>query len=253
MAIPKVIHYCWFGGNPLPSSAKKCIDSWKKYSPDYQIVQWNETNFDIHCNDFCKEMYKRKRWAFLSDYARLKIVYEHGGIYLDTDVEMVRSFDALLNCDAFMGIDTTHLVATGLGFGAVAGHPFLKKNMERYDCILDLDNPPLNSHITNALFRDNKDFDEYSSSVQIIENVIIYPPDYFCAKHTHSGIITMTNNTYSIHHFSLSWATDSVRSETKQRWKREQQKERILQIKRMIRKLIGDSRVEKLKQIIHRK
>ena len=252
MAIPKVIHYCWFGGNPLPSSAKKCINSWKKFCPDYKIIEWDETNFDVQCNKYCTEMYERKKWAFLSDYARLKIVYEQGGIYLDTDVEVVKPLDDLLKHNAFMGIDTTNLVATGLGFGAVAGHPFLKKNIECYEAISNYDAPPLNSHITTDILKRNKQFDKYSNKVQYIEDVNIYPPEFFCAKHTHSGIITITKNTYSIHHFTLSWATEEVKAETKKRWK----KYKIERIKKapklLLRKLIGDERVDTIKRLLHR-
>ena len=114
MSIPKVIHYCWFGGNPLPKSAKKCIDSWKKYCPDYKIIRWDESNFDINCTPYCEKLYNEKRWAFLSDYARLKIIYENGGIYFDTDVELVKPLDDLLHNQCFMGIDTTFLVSNGL-------------------------------------------------------------------------------------------------------------------------------------------
>ena len=91
--IPKVIHYCWFGGNPLPNIAVKCINSWKKYFPDYEIIEWNESNFDLFSCDYCREAYDAKKWAFVSDYARFKILYEHGGVYFDTDVEVIKSMD----------------------------------------------------------------------------------------------------------------------------------------------------------------
>ena len=103
--IPKIIHYCWFGGNPLPESAKKCIDSWKKYCPNYEIREWNETNYDLSSNHYMEEAYSRKIWGFVPDYARLDIVYQHGGIYMDVDVEVVRSMDELLNNAFYMGIE----------------------------------------------------------------------------------------------------------------------------------------------------
>ena len=120
--LPKKIHYCWFGGNELPDLAIKCIESWKKYCPDYEIIEWNETNFDLECCDFVKEAYKAKKWAFVSDYARLKVVYDNGGIYLDTDVELVKSLDILLQEKCYFGEETTGYVATGLGFGAENGN-----------------------------------------------------------------------------------------------------------------------------------
>ena len=95
--IPKVIHYCWFGGNPLPEEAKRCIESWKKYCPDYKIIEWNENNYDVNSNEYMKAAYKEKKWAFVSDYARIDVVYKCGGIYMDTDVELVKELDTFLN------------------------------------------------------------------------------------------------------------------------------------------------------------
>ena len=137
MSIPKKIHYCWFGGKPLPKSAVKCIDSWKKHCPDYEIIEWNESNFDIKCNDFCRTMSEQKKWAFLTDYVRLKIIYENGGVYLDTDVQVIKSLDPLMKNGAYMGEENTGLVATGLGFAAEAGHPLIKKNMAYYEQLKD--------------------------------------------------------------------------------------------------------------------
>ena len=105
--IPKVIHYCWFGRGPLPDLAKTCIASWKKYCPDYEIREWNEDNFDIACCDFAKEAYQEKRWAFVSDYARLKVIFQYGGIYLDTDVELVRSLDPLLEHKCYLATESS--------------------------------------------------------------------------------------------------------------------------------------------------
>ena len=129
MSIPKKIHYCWFGRNPLPESAKKCIESWKKYCPAYEIIEWNEDNFDLTENRYAREAYEQKKWAFVSDYARLKIVYEQGGIYMDVDVELIKPLDELTELDGYMGfekeIDGQMWIATGLGFGARAGHPIV--------------------------------------------------------------------------------------------------------------------------------
>ena len=121
MKIPKVIHYCWFGGNPKPKLVQKCIHSWKKYCPDYEIIEWNESNFDISsCPLYVRQAYDVKKWAFVSDYARLKIIHTCGGIYLDTDVELIKSLDSLLEYNAFFGFEDGKYVATGLGFGAVS-------------------------------------------------------------------------------------------------------------------------------------
>ncbi|RGX78343.1 hypothetical protein DXA68_12330 [Bacteroides stercorirosoris] len=101
--IPKIIHYCWFGGKPLPPKAKKYIESWKKFCPDYEIKEWNESNFDVHCCRYVEEAYNAKKWAFVSDYARFLALYNEGGIYFDTDIEVLKPFDNLLGCGAFFG------------------------------------------------------------------------------------------------------------------------------------------------------
>ena len=113
--IPKVIHYCWFGGGQMPAIHQKYIRSWKKYCPDYEIVRWDESNFDIHENCYAEEAYQCGKWAFVSDYARLKIIYDHGGIYLDTDVELLKPLDPLLEYEGFMGFQNDALVSSGLG------------------------------------------------------------------------------------------------------------------------------------------
>src|SRR5687768_11691675 len=133
ISIPKKIHYCWFGGNPLTPLAKDCIESWKKYCPDYEIVEWNEKNVDIDSSPFMKAAYDNKKWAFVSDYARYKIIYENGGIYLDVDVEVIKSLDDLLEYGAYMGFEGNEYVNSGLGFGAMAGDETLKDILNVYD------------------------------------------------------------------------------------------------------------------------
>ena len=122
--IPKKIHYCWFGGNPLPNDAKLCIESWKKYCPDYEIIEWNESNFDFKECQYAKEAYEAKKWAFVSDYARFKILYDNGGLYFDVDVEIVQALDNIINNGPFMGIenDKTKAVNPGLGLGDESGN-----------------------------------------------------------------------------------------------------------------------------------
>lgn len=122
--IPKIIHYCWFGGKPLPDTAKKCINSWKEYLPDFEIVQWNESNFDIHSCAYVEQAYGTKKWAFVADYVRYYAVYHHGGIFLETDTEVIRSFDNLLNDSAYFGFGPVNMTIPT--FGAEKGHPVLK-------------------------------------------------------------------------------------------------------------------------------
>lgn len=123
--IPKTIHYCWFGGNPKPELVCRCIDSWRRFCPDYEIIEWNENNFDVNCIPYVRDAYAAKKWAFVSDYARLKVVFERG-VYLDTDVELKRNLDDLLQYDAWFAQDDIRWINTGLGFGAEAGHELIQ-------------------------------------------------------------------------------------------------------------------------------
>ena len=125
--IPKKIHYCWFGRGEKPKLARRCIASWKKFCPDYEIIEWNEDNFDINTNAYMQMCYEQKRYAFLTDYLRLLIIQEHGGVYFDTDVEVVKPLDDLLDSGAFFGFETDQYVNTGEGFGAEAGHPVVRQ------------------------------------------------------------------------------------------------------------------------------
>lgn len=131
--IPKVIHYCWFGGGEKPDLLKACIASWKKYCPDYEIKEWNERNFDVNMFTYTKEAYEAKKWAFVSDVARLMIVYTYGGIYLDTDVELLGNIDFLLNYPMFMFFESERLLNTGLGFGAEKNNDIIKSVLFDYE------------------------------------------------------------------------------------------------------------------------
>ena len=216
MSIPKVIHYCWFGKGELPPLAKKCIKSWEKYCPDYEIVLWNEENFDFSCNRYMREAYESKKWAFVSDYARLKIVYEHGGIYLDTDVEIIKPFDDLLEKGAFMGFDEKGIVATGLGFGAEKGNEIIGEFLRDYDDIPfiledgSFDLTPCPDRNTLALKRLGMDLSNKGGTFM---NMTFLPCDYLCPMDYYTGKKTITENTHSIHHYCASW-TSSVTKRT---------------------------------------
>lgn len=205
--IPKVINYCWFGGAPIPSDVKKCVESWKKFCPDYEIKLWNEDNFDVTSHPFLNDAYKSKSWAFVSDYARLKIIFDNGGIYLDTDVELVKNLDDLLNTPAYFGLQQPgDYVATGLGFGAQKGNRAVHQMLKEYD-LHNFDEekkreiacPILN---TSALVKIG-----YQPSIKKSEHkdFIVYPADYFDPHSVGNAKNLLSRNTYSIHHYTATW------------------------------------------------
>lgn len=211
--IPKVINYCWFGRNPLPDSVLKCMDSWKKYCPDYEIKQWNEDNFDIGKSEYAKEAYEAKKWAFVSDYARLDIIYNNGGIYLDTDVELIRNLDPLLKNKCFLGIEQpSHLISTGLGFGAEKKNENIKEMLDEYKNThftlkKDIfDKTPCPYRNTNPFYKYG--FNKEIKNVTDFNGARIYPPEYFCPFERKLNKLTITENTYSIHNFGSSWISD---------------------------------------------
>ena len=205
--IPKKIHYCWFGGNEKSKLAKKCINSWKKYCPDYEIIEWNESNFDVTQNDYLRFCYENKKWAFLSDLARLMIIYSEGGIYFDTDVEMIKSIDFLLEYKAFFGFENRKNIATGLGFGAIAHHSVVKTMIDQYEYLQRDKNkkytllkcPQLN---TRAL---NEWGVQLNGEIQYLKNMIILPVEYMNPYDDPTGVLRKTENTITIHWYSKSW------------------------------------------------
>ncbi len=206
--IPKKIHYCWFGGGPLPELAKKCIESWKTFCPDYEIIEWNEGNYDIHKNAYMEQAYVHKKWSFVSDYARLDIVYEHGGIYLDTDVEIIKSLDDLLVLDAFAGVEQdSEYVNSGLGFGACPKDSTIKAIRDYYDTISFVRNGQLDMtpapRVNNVVLKQLGY--HYSKEINQCCSLTIFPSDYFCPLNFGTNELTITDNTYSIHHYSASW------------------------------------------------
>lgn len=204
--IPKKIHYCWFGRGEKPKLAKKCIASWKKYCPDYEIIEWNEDNFDINTNEYTKWCYENKKYAFLSDYVRLLVVYQNGGIYFDTDVELVRNPDFLLKNQAFFGFESNEHMNTGIGFGAEAGNVAVKQMISEYEPLLDGKHgtimcPKLN---TEALVKLGLNRD---GSYQEFPWGTVYPKEYFNPYESTTGMLNKTENTVSIHWYMGSCLT----------------------------------------------
>lgn len=202
--IPKIIHYCWFGGNPKPKLAKKCIASWKKHCPGWQIIEWNESNFDVNQNGYTKMCIEQKKYAFLSDYVRLKVVEEHGGVYFDTDVEVLRPIDKLLENEAFFGYETPKYVASGLGFGSVAHGTVIEAMLREYDELLDGTQgvrmcPALNTAALEKLGLIR------NGSKQIVAGALILPVEYLNPYEANTGRRNKTKNTYSVHWYNASW------------------------------------------------
>lgn len=205
--IPKIIHFVWFGKNPLPDLAVHCIDSWKKYCPDYEIMEWNEQSFDISSCLYAKEAYEAKKWAFVSDYVRLKVLYEYGGVYMDTDVELVDSLDGYLSEKAFCGFESDASIQTGI--------MACEKNHTLFKYLLD-------SYFERKFFREDGTYDQTTNVAIITEimlqcgvhlnnkkqtvcDITVYPTEYFCPKDEATGITNLTENTVCIHHFDGSW------------------------------------------------
>lgn len=205
--IPKIIHYCWFGGKEKPASAEKCIQSWKKYCPTYEIKEWNEQNFDVNMNVYTRYCFENKKWAFLSDYVRLFAVYQEGGIYLDTDVEVVKCLDELLQMGAFFGRENVQFINSGLGFGATKKHSIIAK-MCRYYEEVDSINAEAPSLMTCPKINTSVLLKEGFSQVeetQCINGITVFAKDYFNPYNDATGRLTLTKNTYSIHWYSKSW------------------------------------------------
>lgn len=206
----KIIHYCWFGGNPLPELAQKCIASWKKYCPDYEIREWNETNFDLECCRYVREAVQYQKWAFASDYARFKILHQHGGLYFDTDVELVAPIDDIVAAGPFMGFEKhtkEAMVNPGLVMGAEPEMPFYKAVLEDYEKSSFLENGEIRYYsvverVTALLKRQGLRCDD---QLQTVAGITVYPSEYFCPLSFDNAVMEQTEQTRSIHWYDASW------------------------------------------------
>jgi len=212
--IPKIIHYCWFGKNPLPELAERCISSWKKFCPDYEIICWNENNFDINIVPFTAQVAKTKKWGFIVDYIRAYVVYFYGGIYLDTDVELLKPFDGSILCNTcFSGFENKMNIAPGLIFAGVKGCDIAKELMDfysKYNFIQEngeLNLTPSPKIFTNMLLKYGL---KRNNSYQELGVFTSYPTEYFCPMSLKTRMINITKNTYCIHHYLGSWLSEEV-------------------------------------------
>jgi len=216
MSIPKVIHYCWFGRNPIPEKNRRCIESWKRYCPDYEIVEWNENNYDIYKNEYMGQAYDAKKYGYVPDYARIDILYSQGGIYFDTDVELIRNIDDLLYLDAFTSFEEYPTVNFGGGSGSVKGLPVLKRILDFREKAQFLKRDGSYNTITCGYY---ETFPlraaglRQDGTLQNIEGLTVLSSDYFHPKSSVSGCVNQTENTYAIHQFSWSWVDDRQKEE----------------------------------------
>lgn len=216
--IPKVIHYCWFGGKEIPKENKKCIESWKKFLPDYEIKMWNENNYNINVNTYVKQAYEAKKYAFVSDYARFDILYKYGGIYMDTDVEVLKPIDDLLMNKMFVGFEENEGINPGLIFGAIKGMDLIKEILDSYkNRIFKNSDGTLNTttvveYTTDILEQHGL---KLNGKYQKINDLTIYPSDFFCPLDYKTKKLKITENTYTIHHYSASWHSKSQKIKTR--------------------------------------
>lgn len=209
--IPKKIHYCWFGRNPLPESAQKCIASWRKFLPDYEIIKWNEDNFDVNLIPYTADAYAAKKYAFVSDYARFKILYEYGGLYFDTDVEVIKPFDDILKRGAFMGLEFAApqgAANPGLGLGVAPGLGLYRELIEKYNKLRFINEDGSQNLTTIVTYTTELLYSHglrATDEIQTVAGITIYPKEYFNPLNDNTGKLEITSNTHSIHWYSKTW------------------------------------------------
>ena len=216
--IPKIIHYCWFGGKPLPKSAETCIASWKKYLPDYEIKRWDESNFDVNAIPYTREAYAACKFAFVSDYARFWILYHYGGVYFDTDVEAINNMDDIISAGNFMGVEQQNderiTVAPGLGIGVIRENSLFGQMIEVYSRahFLNDDGTPCLKNIVEITTEQLQKYGLRNiSEIQESCSFTIYPKDYFCSIDYDTRELKITENTRWIHHYAESWVPRATR------------------------------------------
>ena len=244
-SIPKVIHYCWFGGNPLSSSARKCIASWQNYLPNYEIREWNDSNYDVRKIPYISQAYDVKQYAFVSDYARFDVLYQFGGIYFDTDVEIIQSLDDILTNGPYMGCEIDGgeekiMVNPGLGIAAQAGLPIFLDVLHHYGQALFLENDGSLDQ-TTVVTRVTEILEKHGlkniAGKQHVGDITIYPREFFNPLNANTGKLEITSNTRSIHWYSKTWRTPCQRARGR--------------ITRVFHRLFGENCFSWIKKIIN--
>ena len=211
----KKIHYCWFGGKKLPKSVKKCIETWKNFLPDYEIIEWNEKNFDINVCEFVREAYENKKWAFVSDYARIYALYNEGGIYFDTDMKITKNVDNIVDKPVFLGYEDSGYVGTAVIGVNEKNNKYMKKILDIYNN-MDHFNPDIMFNYANPIIITKviKDYESIISKegIKIYDNnIYVYPRDYFYPISYNYEEKIFTQNTCMIHMFNATWTDKKER------------------------------------------
>ena len=231
--IPHIIHYCWFGRNKKPELVEYCISTWKRYFPEWEIKEWNEDNYDVYSIPYIKEAYEAKKWAFVADYARFDILYQYGGVYLDTDVEFIKPLpEKYLELRGFTGFECTGIVAPGLIFAVEKHFPIIKDIVDQYktehfEIRKDGIYKTVNLHVTEILEEKGLKKD---NTVQEIAGLTVFPSEYFCGYDTDIHEPDITNKTICWHHYFASWSKEPLKSK----------------VQRAIKKIIGKRKYKKL-------
>jgi len=238
--IPKIIHYCWFGGSEKKPEVKEYIDSWKKCLPDYQIREWNESNFDVQSScDYVREAYEKKNWAFVTDYVRLYALYQYGGIYLDTDVEVIKSYNPLLSANAFIGAESEYSMCTAT-IGSEAHSPFISRLLDLYKDKHFVQDDGTTTEIPNSqlIFKLLEREDGYKASNKVFttRDCIIYPTDYFSPLSCYTMRLNKTENTYSVHYYAGTWKNSKTKFKDK--------------VEVLVTRIIGEKSREKIKRFV---
>ena len=265
--IPKIIHYCWFGRNPKPKLAEKCIKSWKKYCKGYELIEWNENNFDISKAPlYVKQAYEARKWAFVTDYVRLWAMVNYGGIYMDTDVEVIKPLDPFLRHKAFSGFENDVQIPTGI-MACEKGFPLFKELIDYYDHAFFLDENGNILDETNVIVITNictkKGF-VGNNKMQEIEGFFLYPKEYFCPIDYSTKILKKTKRTVTIHWFAGSWLTNEQRKQAtinakqrkkyRRKIKNKESLDKIIHLpNRILIALIGNEKYNKIKKKIKNK
>jgi len=213
--IPKIIHYVWLGGKPLTEMGEKCLASWKKFCPEYEIMRWDENNFDINSNQYVLDAYNAKKFAFASDYIRLYAMVKHGGVYMDTDVEVLKSLDQFLEHQAFSGFERPQQIPTGI-MACEEDFPLFKELLKEYETRKFINEDGSFNTTTNVRYITDKCLEKglvLNNIKQDVDGFILYPTDYFCPKDYETKQLNLTENTATIHHFDGSWLSKAAKKE----------------------------------------